>query len=166
MWSTSLLCGYSLGPLLFLIYINDFRLCPDKTETSHFADDTFIMYGNTTLNTIQTVVNCELKLVSRWLRLDKLSLAGKTELIFFHSKQHLLNYNNISIKFNGIKFIPVEYVKYLGMYIDKYLSWNFHILQLSEKLSRANVILSKHRYYAPIKSCLLCLILFSSCIWL
>ena len=48
----------------------------------------------------------------------------------------------------------MDYVKYLGMYIDKYLSWNFHILQLSKKLSRANGILSKLRYYAPFKTCL------------
>ena len=39
------------------------------------------------------------------------------------------------------------------MYIDKHLTWNFHILQLSKKLSRANGILSKIRYYAPIETC-------------
>ena len=89
------------------------------------------------------IVNYELKLVSRWLSLNKLNLnAGKTELIFFHSKQHLLNYNDISIKFNGIKLIHIDYVKCLGMYIDKYLSWNFHIRQLSKKLSRVNGVLS------------------------
>ena len=55
--------------------------------------------------------------------LNKLSLnADKTKLIFFRSKQHSLDYENISIKFNGIKLNPVEQVKYLGIYIDKYLS--------------------------------------------
>ena len=113
------------------------------------------MLGSEKLGTIESVVNYELKLVSKWLRLNKLSLnAGKTELIFFRSKQHLLNYDDISIKFNGIKLTPVDYVKYLGIYIDKYLSWNFHILQLSKKLSRANGILSKLRYYAPLETCL------------
>ena len=146
--------GSSLGPLLFLIYINDFRLCLQKTETGHFADDTFIMIGSKNLATIEAVVNHELKLVTKWLRLNKLSLnAGKTELIFFHSKQRCLNYD-ISIKFNGVRLIPVDYVKYLGMFIDKYLSWNFHVLQLSKKLSRANGVLSKLRHYASIEICL------------
>ena len=80
--------GSSLGPLLFLIYINDFRLCLEKTETGHFADDTYVIFGSKKIATIETVVNHELKLITKWLRLNKLSLnAGKTELMFFHSKQ-------------------------------------------------------------------------------
>ena len=147
--------GSSFGPLLFLIYINDFILCLNKTETGHFADDTYILYGSKKIGSIESVVNHELKLVSIWLRLNKLSLnTGKTELIFFHSKQHIINYNDISIKFNGIKLLPVDKVKYLGMIIDKYLSWNYHVQQLSKKLSRANGILSKLRHNASIETCL------------
>ena len=64
-----------------------------------------------------------------------------------------MNYD-ISIKFDGVRLIPVDYLKYLGMFIGNYLSWNYHILQLSEKLSRANDILSKLRHYASIEICL------------
>ena len=147
--------GTSLGPLLFLIYINDFRLCLNETTCGHFADDTFIMYSGKKLKTIETVVNTELKQVLTWLRLNKMYLyAVKTELIFFHSKKHSFEYDNISIKFNGQKLVPVDQIKYLGMYIDKYLSWNFHIQQLSKKLSRASGILSKLRHNVPIEACL------------
>ena len=147
--------GSSLGPLLFLIYINDFRFCLADTESGHFADDTFILYSGKKLKTIETVVNTELKCVSSWLRLNKLSLnANKTELIFFHSKQHSFNYDNISIKFDGKKLAPVDEVKYLGMYIDKYLSWNFHIHHLGKKLSRAKGIISRLRHNAPLNVCL------------
>ena len=53
--------GSSLGPLLFLIYINDFRFCLQTAEIGHFADDTFIMYNSLKVKTIETVINTELK---------------------------------------------------------------------------------------------------------
>ena len=146
--------GSSLGPLLFLIYINDFRFCLNRTETGHFADDTYILYGSKKLKTIETVINTELKLVSNWLRLNKLSLnATKTELILFRSKRKQMNCE-ISIKLNGFKLKPSDNVKYLGMFHDKYLSWDFHIHKLSNSLSRATGILSKLRHNAPRSVCI------------
>ena len=55
---------------------------------------------------------------------------------------------------NGVKLTPVDYIKYLGMYLDKYLDWSHHIEELSKKLSRGNGILSKLRYNAPLPLCL------------
>ena len=75
----------------------------------------------------------------KWLRLNKLSLnAGKTELVFFHSSRYTLDYDKVYINVNGVRLHPVDYIKYLGMYIDKHLNWNFHISNLSKQLSRAN----------------------------
>ena len=143
--------GSSLGPLLFLLYINDFYLCLSQTSCGHFADDTFIIYNSKKAKTIETVINTELKEVIKWLRLNKLSLnAGKTELIYFHSNRHKLDYDKIYINFNGLRLSPVDFIKYLGMYIDKYLDWNHHIHEISKKLSRANGVLSKLRYNASL----------------
>ena len=147
--------GSSLGPLLFLIYINDFRLSLKQTTSGHFADDTFIMYNSKKLKTIETIINTDLKQVVKWLRLNKLSLnADKTELIFFHSQRNSMSYENISIQFDGKKLYPVDKVKYLGMYLDKYLSWNYHLENLCQKLSRANGVISKLRHNVPIEICL------------
>ena len=148
--------GSTLGPLLFLLYINDFRLCLNKTSSGHFADDTFIIYNSKKLKTIETVINTELKQVIKWLRLNKLSLnANKTELIFFYPKSNKnLDFDNIFINFNGIRLIPVDFVKYLGMFIDKHLNWNQHIHELSKKLSQANGILSKLRHNASRNVCI------------
>ena len=87
--------------------------------------------------------------------MNKLSLnAGKTELIFFHSSRHTLDYDKIFINFNGVRLVPVDYIKYLGMLIDKYLNWNYHVSNLCKQLSRANGVLSKLRYNAPLDICL------------
>ena len=57
------------------------------------------MYSSKKLKSIETVVNTELKLITTWLRLNKLSLnSNKTELVFFHSKWHTLNYDGMLIK--------------------------------------------------------------------
>ena len=147
--------GSSLGPLLFLIYINDLRLCLSEASCGHFADDTFIVYNSKKPKTIETVINYELKKVTKWLRLNKLSLnAAKTEVIFFRSNRHSLDYDKISIKMNGFKLAPVDYIKYLGMYIDKNLDWNHHINELIKKLNRANGILSKLRYNTTLDICI------------
>ena len=131
----------SLGPLLFLLYINDFFLCLSKNNCGHFFDDTFIVYNSKKAKTIETVINTELKEVIKWLRLNKLSLnAGKTVLIFFHSTQHKLDYNIYKFQCNTIK--TVDYIKCLGMIIDKNSNWNHHIHNLRDHLK--NIAKSKH----------------------
>ena len=114
------------------------------------------MYNSKKLKSIETVINHELKQVNKWLRLNKLSLnASKTELIFFYpTSMKSLNFDQTYINFNGIRLKPVDFVKYLGMYIDKHLNWNHHIHELSKKLSQSNGILSKLRYNAPLEVCI------------
>ena len=88
-------------------------------------------------------MNYELKLIIQWMKLYKLSLnTKKTHLILFHSRQNILNKDNISVKINNKRLKLVDHIKYLGIYLDKHLSWDGHIKQLSSKLSRANDILS------------------------
>ena len=78
-------------------------------------------------------MNYELKPVSQWMKLNKLSLnTDKTKLIFFHSRYKSLN-SNLSIKLDKVKLYPVGHVKYLGMFLDNHLSWDYHINQLGKK---------------------------------
>ena len=158
----------TLDPLLFLLYINDLKYSMKYSTTSHFADDTSIIYASKALKTLESKLNCDLKSVSEWLKLNRLSLnVGKTKLLIFHSKNKS-EFNDISIKIEHVKVIPSNYVKYLCVLIDENLSWDHHVKELSNKLSRANGIISKLMLYAP-KSAVLSVyhaIFYSHDIWL
>ena len=133
--------GSTLGPLLFLIYINDLRLSLKFSTASHFADDTCIIYRSKKLKTLESDLNHDLKLCSEWLNANRLSLnVDKTKLLLFHSKKKKMDYE-ICSKINGSKLNPSDHVKYLGIFLDKNLAWDYHISQLSNKLSRSNGVM-------------------------
>ena len=140
--------GSTLGPLLFLLYINDLHLAMKKSVASHFADDTCISFSAKKIKSLETVLNYDLKIVADWLKANRLSLnVDKSKLIIFKSKRKIISDNSFSIKLNGYKLEPADQVKYLGVYLDKNLSFDYHINQLSKKLSRANGILAKLRHF-------------------
>ena len=145
--------GSTLGPLLFLLYINDLRLNLIKSSCSHFADDTCITYANRKMKSLETVLNQDLNITSDWMKANRLSLnVDKSKLIIFKSRQKKFDNNNISIKLNGSKLDPIDHVKYLGLYLDRNLSWNVQIKHLSNQLSRSNGILCKLRHFVPKKT--------------
>ena len=142
--------GSTLGPLLFLIYINDLRFSLKSSVANHFADDACIIHQSKKLKMLESNLNHDVKLCFEWLNANRLSLnTNKTKLLFFHSKKKSFAFENISIKLNKIKQLHADNVKYLGIFLDKNLSWDYHILQLSKKLSRANGVLYKLRNYVP-----------------
>ena len=73
----------------------------------------------------------------------------KTELIFFHKPGHPIHNFNFKIKINGHKIRPTDHIKYFGIYLNSTLSGNYHCEILSNKLTRANGMLSKVRHYVP-----------------
>ena len=100
--------------------------------------------------TIETNLNFDLKCVSEWLKSNRLSLnVGRTKLLLFRSKYKTIH-ENISFKIQGVSINPSSHVKYLGIFIDEHLSWKHQIKELSNKLSRANGIISKlPSHHAP-----------------
>ena len=145
--------GSTLGPLLFLIYINDLHHAFSKSIIHHFADDTNLIFASKNTGTFESVMNYELKILVDWLRANRLSLnETKTELIFFH-RPFKTDFAIPTLKLNKHKLNPVKSVTYLGVTIDEVLSWNKQIENICRKLSRANGILTKLRHFVSNKTC-------------
>ena len=139
--------GSVLGPLLFLIYINDLNTVIRFCTTRLFADDTCLLIKNKSLKQMQKQLNLDLRNLCNWLKANKISLnASKTEMILFRHPNKEINYN-LKIKIDGKKLQPSNYVKYLGIFLDPFLKWNYHVDIIAPKLSRACGMLMKIRHY-------------------
>ncbi len=184
--------GSILGPILFLIYINDLPRATDLF-TMLFADDTSFVVSGNNLNDIITKLNNELKKINNWFRANKLCLnAEKTKIMIFNKREDTIDWEDINVFIdsnndnennpelinkigvvNGRSKVPA--IKFLGVFIDSNLSFKYHIDFIRKKVSsslyminRAKNILCKKSlttlYHSFIHSHLLyCLPIWSSC---
>ena len=141
--------GSVLGPLRFLLYINDLNQAIKFCKVHHFADDTNLLYLGKSIKKLN--VNIDLKNLVNWLNANKISLnVKKTEMVIFKSKRKKFN-DTVKIKLSGKRIYPTASVKYLGVKIDQHLTWQHHINDLSVKLNRANALLFKIRKFVDDK---------------
>ncbi|CAB4019925.1 Hypothetical predicted protein, partial [Paramuricea clavata] len=90
--------GSILGPLFFLLYINDLPQCLDKTKPRLFADDTNLTVSGNSITDLETAVNSDLEKLRKWLIANKLSLnVAKTEFMLIGSKQMIKNISNLQL---------------------------------------------------------------------
>ena len=139
--------GSVLGPLLFLLYINDLPNISSKLKFFLFADDTNIYYESDDLKEIEKIVNQELKHLSEWLNVNRLALnVKKTNFVIFRSNRKPANHN-VTLILNRKALEQKDHVKYLGIYMDQHLNWKYQISHVSKKVSRGVGILSNLRHF-------------------
>ena len=127
--------GSILGPLLFLIYINDLPSSLEHSSSRMFADDTTLTVSGKSLHDVEVAINHDLSNVNQWLCANKLSLnLVKTEYILIGSRHNINNILATPKVFVGdIK--RVRETKALGVYIHEFLSWEKHIDKIAKKVS-------------------------------
>ena len=147
--------GSILGPLLFLIFINDLPGSL-KLFTSLFADDTTFQYSSNTLQELSNAMNRELEIASQWFADNRLSIhPNKTTCMLFTKGNTKKLDMNISIMNTKIEQVGTgrmnETTKFLGMIVDDKLTWEPHINKVASKLRSINFYLAQVKHILPEK---------------
>jgi exonuclease III len=130
--------GSILGPLFFLLYINDLPQCLSKTKPRLFADDTNLTASGDSITRLEAAVNSDLENLRKWLIANKLSLnVAKTEFMLIGSKQMIKSISNwqpnVEIENKQIK--QVHECKTLGVTVDQHLSWKSNTENICKKIT-------------------------------
>ena len=134
--------GSILGPLLFLIFINDL---PNASNfyIKLFADNTFLCAQNKDFSVLERKVNIELDKFFFWLASNKLTLnTDKSKFMIVSNKRSI---PKLCVKVNNIPLKTCDSYKYLGVMIDKNLNWKSHVKYISTNIFKACGALAKLR---------------------
>ena len=153
--SCDLLQGGKLGPLLFLIYIDDLPNSLRGSVPRMFPDDTNLTLSAKTLTELKLALTPELNNHSCWLKANKLSLnVAKKELMIIGSRQRLsAQCNDVEIRIVDQIIKRVDHAKSLGLTIDAQLSWGKHVEEICKKVSSAMGALKRVRPFTSKKNC-------------
>ena len=165
--------GSVLGPLLFLLYINDIGRLNLHGRTMLFADDTGLFYTGTDPHAILQDMQSDINLISEWFVANRLTVNPSKSHYLFFTKDCVTLDTPITVPSSNQTINRVTCVKYLGLYIDESLSWKTHIEYITKKIAPIVGILYRFRFMSLPRSLKLNLyysmihphISFMNCIW-
>ena len=168
--------GSILGPLLFILYVNDITSATSLFEIILFADDTTLLYSHPDIATKINLINKELSEICNWFKANKLSVnASKTNYMMLgtsnttnkytygnvessddgrtdidiNTGEHTTITQKINVIFDDVSLERVNSTKFLGVIIDENLNWKHHIDAISKTISRNIGMLTKLKHYVP-----------------
>ena len=165
--------GSMLGPLLFILYINDIVNTTSLLELILFADDTTLLFSHQDIVSQNDIINNELQEICNWFQANKLSVnASKTNYMVLgthHSTRKFIDINQdidiltdsessdsrdvetvkLNVKLDGVSLNRVSSTKFLGVIIEENLTWKNHIDAISKTLSRDIGMLTKLKHFVP-----------------
>ena len=136
--------GSILGPLFFLIYINDLENALSNSVPVMYADDTNIFLSGNNIDSTVEEFNLELNNLNIWFKANRLSLnTTKTHLMLFSTNRHVLNTAQINVKIDNQNINRCSTNKFLGVKINERLDWKDHINYITDKISKSSGVINK-----------------------
>ena len=144
----NVLCGVPqgsiLGPILFILYINDMCNVSTLLKPILFADDTNLFYSGKDIKELCSVVSIELDKLCTWFQVNKLSLnTSKTNFMVFTNKSCDDTYH---VCMNGLLLSRVFVTKFLGVHMDSKLDWNYHINIVRNKIAKNVSVMNRVKH--------------------
>ena len=139
----------SLGPLLFLIYVNDLQNAVDCTPRL-FADDTCLIFQASNPCILQGIINKELKNLNIWYCANKLTVnPSKSNVLVISPKLNHDFAEQLTVSYDSSQIYSVKSAKYLGVIIDNRINFYEHIKAIECKIARSVGILTKLKTILP-----------------
>ena len=139
--------GSILGPLLFLLYVNDLPL-ELHADLDMYADDTTIYRAGYNLNDIQSKLQSDIIVTQLWYKKNHMAInPSKTTCMVIGSRQKLTHLSDITLYVDNTKLQNVDTQKLLGIHIDKHLTWKAHINATCLKLVSKLSLLKRIQYF-------------------
>ena len=142
--------GTVLGPLLFLVYVNDISSSIPDTFLSMYADDSSAVVNGTTVHEAVVKLNICLNKLSHWFEVNRLVInTSKSAVMIFGTKNTTRLAQNLNVTFNNNTLQQVHHTKILGIVIDENLSFKDHIEYLEKKISPKIAVIHRLRHLLP-----------------
>ena len=140
--------GSVLGPLLFIIFINDLPTIIKRCKVVMYAGDTALFIANRDRKVIEAVLQNELNIINNWFTDNELFVnCTKTKVMIFGSKQRFVRIDNPVLSLSGTSLELIYFVKYLGLLFDRAMTWHDHINAVASNVSKRLGLLNRIRKY-------------------